>query len=228
MAIGDTLNNLIDSARGAFGDSGEDDPASQERSAREKSAGAAAPDAITLLETDHANVKRLFEQVLGEGSGSIAAERKTIEKILDELTLHAKLEETYFYPAVQKKSKRDTEDRERVLEAVEEHASMKDVMRRIKRSTGRDETLRAKVQVLKEIVEHHVAEEEGELFPEARRLLGEKTLRTLGAEFAKIKARAAGAQSKRAGTNGKAAGAAAAKTKASGEKAPARRRTANA
>jgi hemerythrin superfamily protein len=215
MAIGDTLTRVIDSARrGAFGETDEDEAATAGRSG---TAPEAAPDAIALLEADHANVKRLFEQVLGDGSGSIASERKTIEKILEELTLHAKLEETHFYPAVQKKSKRDTEDRERVLEAVEEHAAMKDLMRRIKRSTGRDETLRAKVQVLKEIVEHHVAEEEGELFPEARRLLGEKQLRALGAEFAKIKARAAG---------GPRAASATRKRGTSAGPAPARRRAA--
>jgi len=117
MAIGDTLTRVIDSARrGAFGDADEEEQTTPNE--RNGTTPEAAPDAIALLKADHANVKRLFEQVLGDGSGSVTSERKTIEKILDELTLHAKLEEAHFYPAVQKKSKRDTEDRERVLEAV--------------------------------------------------------------------------------------------------------------
>ncbi len=184
MATGDTLTQVIDSARGAF-DSTQD--------ATEAPRSVSAPDALAILEQDHANVRRLFERALGEGSGSIAAERKTVDRILEELTLHAKLEETLFYPAVRKKSKRETDDRERVLEALEEHASMKELMRRIKRSKGRDESLRAKVTVLKELVERHVREEEDDLFPEARRLLGEKQLHELGAEFAKIKTRAGSA-----------------------------------
>jgi hemerythrin-like domain-containing protein len=64
-------------------------------------------------------------------------------------------------------------------------------MNKIKRATGRDESLKAKVQVLSEITEHHVKEEESEFFPEAKRLLGEKRLKEIGLEIQKLKARAA-------------------------------------
>lgn len=147
-------------------------------------------DAITLLKRDHREVEAMFKEALADETDALTKQRKTIENILHALELHAKVEEALFYPAVQQKTKRDTEDRQGVLEAFEEHGSMKDLMRKIKRSTGRDDTLRAKVQVLSEIVEHHVKEEESSLFDEAKRLLGDKKILALGAEIAKMKARA--------------------------------------
>jgi len=151
-----------------------------------------AQSALTLLKTDHGTVKELFEQVLSEESSLLPGKRPIIDRILQELELHAKLEETIFYPALKAKTKRDTEDRQQMLEAAEEHATVKDLIRKIKRTTGRDETLRAKVQVLKELVEHHVQEEESEMFAEAERLLGDKRLMQLGAEIEKAKQRSSG------------------------------------
>ncbi len=179
MAIGNKVSDAIDSVGGAM--TGDED--------RAKGAGSTM-NALDLLKADHKKVKRLFDEVLADESSALKGQRATVERILAELELHAKVEESIFYPAVQAKTKRDTDDREAVLEAAEEHASMKDIMRRIKKSTGRDDTLRAKVTVLKEIVAHHVEEEESELFPEAKRLLGDKKLDKLGAQIAETKARA--------------------------------------
>ena len=174
----DTLSRVIDSTQQIF--------------THDEPEGDADPhvDAITLLTKDHRDVEALFKEVLADDSDTLGKQRKTIGRIVEMLELHAKLEEALFYPAVQQKTKRDTEDRHGVLEAIEEHGSMKDLLRKIKRSTGRDDTLRAKVQVLSEITEHHVKEEESSLFGEARRLLGEKKLLAIGAEIAKVKARA--------------------------------------
>jgi hemerythrin-like domain-containing protein len=76
-----------------------------------------------------------------------------------------------------------------VLEAAEEHACVKDLIAKIKRITGPDETLEAKVTVLKELVEHHVKEEESEMFSEARSVLG-ANLDALGEEMQRFKDRA--------------------------------------
>jgi hemerythrin superfamily protein len=148
-------------------------------------------DAIELLKADHRRVEALFKQILEERSLALVNQRANIQKVLAELTLHAKIEETIFYPAVYGKTKKDTDERLEVLEAFEEHGSMKDLIKKIKRATGRDETLKAKIQVLSEITEHHVKEEESEFFPEAKTLLGEKRLREIGLEIAKLKARSA-------------------------------------
>ncbi|MBD5653976.1 MAG: hemerythrin domain-containing protein [Candidatus Eremiobacteraeota bacterium] len=181
MSIKDTLERVLDSTQHIFhNDESDDGKPPQE----------APVDAIELLKRDHREVEALFKEVLEDDSDALTAQRKKIERIVQMLELHAKVEEALFYPAIQQKTKRNTEDRHGVLEAFEEHGSMKDLMRKIKRATGRDESLRAKVQVLSEITEHHVKEEESSLFGEARRLLGEKKLLAIGAEIAKIKARA--------------------------------------
>ena len=78
---------------------------------------------------------------------------------------------------------------EAVLEAIEEHGAMKDLMRKISRAPRGDESLKAKVQVLCEIVSHHVKEEETTFFPEVKRLLGEDRLEKLGTEIVRLKAR---------------------------------------
>ncbi len=147
--------------------------------------------AIELLKADHRRVEALFKQILQEHSLALVNQRANIEKVLVELSLHAKIEETIFYPAVYGKTKKDSDERLDVLEAFEEHGSMKDLMNKIKRATGRDESMKAKIQVLSEITEHHVKEEESEFFPEAEKLLGEKRLNELGLEIAKLKARSA-------------------------------------
>jgi len=172
------------------------------RSGEEDERRDAAPDALALLKEDHERVSALFKTVLSGDAGSMAKARSTIERIVSELEAHAKMEETLFYPALRARTKATGKDRQTVLEAVEEHGSIKDLLKKIKRSTGRDETLKAKVQVLSELVEHHVHEEEHEMFGEARRLLGEKRLAELGVAMAKFKTKAR--RSIRTGPAGKA------------------------
>jgi hemerythrin superfamily protein len=180
VSIQEKLSEVVDSAKDLVGKAGEHSPF--------------VPDAIQLLKADHREVEALFKTILSEKSSTLAKQRKNIEAVLAALTLHAKIEESIVYPAVYKKTKRDSDQRLEVLEAVEEHGSMKNLMSKIKNAKGRDESLKAKVQVLSEITEHHVKEEEAEFFPEAKKLLGEKKLREIGVEILKIKKRSAGAK----------------------------------
>lgn len=182
MAITETIAEAVNSAKDLLlhGDT-ERDGAEPEL---------ANDDAVELLKKDHRNVEALFKEILGEKSLALTAQRKNIEAVLAELTLHAKIEESIVYPAVYGKTKRDSDERLEVLEAVEEHGSMKELIKKIKKSTGRDESLKAKVQVLSEMTEHHVREEESTFFPEAKKLLGEKRLKEIGGEILKLKARA--------------------------------------
>jgi len=121
----------------------------------------------------------MFKAVL-DGKLPAAQRRTTIAKICEALTVHAKMEETIFYPASRKAGGRKEKDS--VLEAIEEHGVLKDMIAKIKRRELRDESLVAKLTVLKENVEHHVKEEESEVFGEARRVLGD-TLQALGEQM---------------------------------------------
>jgi hemerythrin superfamily protein len=153
--------------------------------ARRAQDGEPEMNALDLLHADHEEVAALFKTALGDGTP--AAKKAAIAKVCRALTVHAKMEEKLFYPALRKAGK--SKEKDSVLEAAEEHACVKDLVAKIKRVKGRDETLTAKVTVLKELVEHHVREEESEMFAEARSVLGPK-LDPLGAEMQRFKDRA--------------------------------------
>jgi hemerythrin superfamily protein len=124
-------------------------------------------DAITLLTEDHENVKSMFEQYEGLGDRAHASKKKLATQICTELTKHATAEEEIFYPAVRAAGGKEKE--ELVDEATVEHASAKELIAQILEMDSTDELFDAKVKVLGEMIEHHVKEEEGEMFPQARK-----------------------------------------------------------
>lgn len=143
------------------------------------SSGGGARDAIALLKADHKEVRALFEEYdeLAQAEAE-ADERQTLaEQICDMLTVHATIEEEIFYPAA-----RDAEvDSDLLDEAEVEHASAKDLIAQIKGMSPDDELYDAKVKVLGEYVNHHVEEEEGEMFQKCRK--AKLDLAGLGAEL---------------------------------------------
>ena len=138
-----------------------------------------AQDAIALLKKDHATVKKLFEQE--EGAKQAAAKVKVFNEINAALEVHATIEEELFYPAVKKAKSEHVKDE--VREGYEEHKQIKSLLAQISRITPSDESYNMKIKVLKEDVEHHVKDEEGEMFPDATKFLGEARLMELGAEL---------------------------------------------
>ena len=97
------------------------------------------------------------------------------------LEVHAAIEEEIFYPAVKKARSEHVKDE--VREAYEEHKQIKSLLAQAASITPGDETFDMKIKVLKEDVEHHVKEEEREMFPDAKRFLGESRLVELGAQL---------------------------------------------
>ena len=148
---------------------------------------AGTDDAISLLEADHARVKALFSDAEKLSDRAHAARAKLFEKIDRELTVHTQIEEKIFYPAFKAKTKNNSDERDEVLEAYEEHAAAKALIAKLARLEPSDETYKAKLQVLSEMISHHVKEEENEMFPEARRLLGGDELVELGEQLQAMK-----------------------------------------
>lgn len=146
-------------------------------------------DAIALLKADHEVVKRLFLQFekLGEGAGK--ARRKIVDRIVRELSIHASIEETLFYPAVRASAKAAGIDEasDLVLESLEEHHIVKWTLAELQKMSAADERFEAKVTVLIESVRHHVEEEEHDLFPMVRRMFAREELRALGAAMEQAK-----------------------------------------
>jgi hemerythrin superfamily protein len=138
------------------------------------------PNAVDLLTADHARVKKLFQQYEAAGHRAHRKKRGIAEEVLAELEVHTTLEEELFYPAVKQKTARDGKDL--VAEAVEEHHVVTTLMAELKDLDLTDERYEAKFKVLMETVNHHIEEEEGEMFPEAKEVLG-KRLEHLGAQM---------------------------------------------
>jgi hemerythrin-like domain-containing protein len=144
-------------------------------------------DAITLLKDDHKAVEKLFREFEKAGVGAVKARRKLVDQMIEELTTHAYIEETVFYPAARKGAP-DTTDH--VLESVEEHHVVVWMLSELKGMDPADERFTAKVTVLIENVRHHVEEEEQAWFPLVRKAMGRKLLQQIGEELADAKSRA--------------------------------------
>ena len=134
-------------------------------------------DALELLKKDHQKVKELFEQA-EEAEGK--EQQKLFEQIKTELETHARIEETVFYPAVQKHQ----ELKDMVLESLEEHKQIKTLLKEMDSLASDSEKFEPKLQVLMENVEHHAEEEEeGKMFPKLRQLMNKQQLEKLGADL---------------------------------------------
>lgn len=125
-------------------------------------------DACDLLDADHRAVKKLFKQfdelAGSHAARSIATRRELANQICHELTVHARIEEEIFYPALRNVLK----DTALLAEAEIEHATAKDLIAQIESMETPDEAFDAKVKVLGEYIDHHVKEERTEIFPQAR------------------------------------------------------------
>ena len=127
---------------------------------------AAGQDAIALLKADHREVHEMFEQFEQLGDRAKASKEKLKEKICKALIAHTTIEEEIFYPAMRAKGE-DAEDM--VDEAIVEHASAKDLIKQLQEMQPDDDLYDAKVKVLGEQVDHHVEEEEKEMFVKAKK-----------------------------------------------------------
>ena len=131
-----------------------------------KAIQAKTPDAIALLTADHKVVKALFKdfEKLAKAEDNDEQKAGIVRKICDELTMHAQVEEEIFYPAV-----RDAiEDDDLIDKAEVEHATAKDLIAQLEQMHPTDDLYTAKVTVLSEYIEHHVNEEETDVFAKAR------------------------------------------------------------
>jgi hemerythrin superfamily protein len=131
--------------------------------------------AIDLLEQQHREVEELFEEFEGAGERAKKTRERLCREISDALAIHAEIEEKLFYP---ESKQEDTE--EMLREAVEEHLSMKRVLADLIEGDVEDDQFDARMKVLKEQVEHHVEEEEKELFPKVRKACSKDELEDLG------------------------------------------------
>lgn len=120
----------------------------------------------------------------GSGSdGSNAAYRATFQQLVNALGLHMQTEENIFYPAMQKFE----EERDQVVEAYDEHNEVKGLLLQMQNLEPSSSEFQSNLKMVKTGIEHHVGEEEGEMFPEAKNLLGEDRLQEIGRQIMTLK-----------------------------------------
>ena len=145
--------------------------------------GAAHPDAVEILEREH----RRFEDLLKQGEETTERARGTRRELLttltSELNAHEVMEERVLYPAL----KAHPQAREIVLEGFEEHHVADLIVKELHEVATNEEAWGAKFKVLKENIEHHIEEEEGNMFRLARGIFSREELRLLGARMLKIR-----------------------------------------
>jgi hemerythrin-like domain-containing protein len=139
-------------------------------------------DAIAMLKADHQRVRDLFQQY--EATSNVEAKGTIAEEVFIELETHAQLEENIFYPAVNEET---DEGPELVKESLAEHESMKNLIQQLRDIGPHNRGLDAKFRELLQNVEHHVEEEETEMFPLAEEEL-EEDMKDLRDEMQELKA----------------------------------------
>ncbi len=132
--------------------------------------------ALDLLKQQHQEVRTLFEEI--EQTDDVEEKAELVQDLADNLAAHSTIEEKIFYPAAY-----GDDTKEQLQEAVEEHLAAKRILADLIEMGPEDEQFDAKISVLKEQIEHHVGEEEKELFQKVKRQLDGDVLETLGEQM---------------------------------------------
>ena len=133
-------------------------------------------DAIALLKKDHDKAKKLMDELEQTTERGVKTRKEKWTKLLKDLTIHENIEEEIFYPALHEHPKL----KDIVLEALEEHHLVDDIVEQLKEAPFDDEHWSAKFKVTKENVEHHIEEEEGPMFSKVREVFSREELEELG------------------------------------------------
>ena len=135
--------------------------------------------ALTLLKRDHDKVKKILGELDATTERGVKTREELFTKVKAELQVHEAIEEEILYPALKEHPK----SRDLVLEAYEEHNVVDTVMAEIDELPYDDERWGAKLTVMKENLEHHIEEEEGEMFAQCRQVFDDDELDDLGARM---------------------------------------------
>ena len=139
--------------------------------------------AISMLKADHDKVKKMLEEGESTTERGVKTRTELLESLKAEMTIHERIEEEIFYPALKEHPKAT----DIVLEGYEEHHVVDEIMGELEATPVTDETWGAKFKVMKENIEHHIEEEEGEMFKQARQVFDDQELEALGQRMLELK-----------------------------------------
>lgn len=125
--------------------------------------------AIRHLLKEHEEIGKLFNQFVEAGDEAYKQKQTIAEKVIEEISMHARLEEEILFPAMEEKG--GEEEKEMVQEGIEEHHVTRFMLDRLEKTSPEDETFNPKFKALMESTKHHFMEEERDIFPKAKKLL---------------------------------------------------------
>jgi hemerythrin-like domain-containing protein len=155
---------------------------------RRKVSARGTTDAIALLEADHRRMEDLMKRGEDTTERAVQGRKDLLDRLTAELNVHELIEEQVLYPALQK----HPEAKDIVLEGFQEHHVADLIVKELHEVAADNEQWGAKFKVLKESIEHHIGEEEGEMFRTARAVFSQEELETMGAQMAALKTQAQG------------------------------------
>ncbi len=138
--------------------------------------------AIELLKSDHREAMGLMKQIETADKGD-ASSKTIFNELKAALTLHTRIEEQVFYPAL----RNHAETSDMITESVEEHKEVDELLAEMTAMSPEDDAFMDKFIELRDSVSHHVEEEETEMFPKAEKILGRERLNQMGEEMAQMK-----------------------------------------
>ncbi len=147
---------------------------------------------ITIIKNDHKVVEGLFKEYEGLGNSAEVSKRKVADQIIEELSVHAEMEEAICYPRFQEAF--TNEQDEMIEEAYVEHSGVKSILSDLTTLQPDQPEFDANVKVLMEQVRHHVKEEEGEMLPAVEKEIPQEILATMGDEMVTFKEKMVGVQ----------------------------------
>ena len=143
--------------------------------------------AIEILKADHEKVKTILAQLSESTDRAVKKRTDLLDKLEMEISIHTQLEEQILYPAFKAAGGKD--EAEMYYEAKEEHRTVDSlVLPDLKATDPTKPEFAGRVKVVKELLEHHIEEEETDMFPHAKKLLGKAKLDELGAQMEALRA----------------------------------------
>jgi hemerythrin-like domain-containing protein len=139
--------------------------------------------ATELLKQDHQEASGLMDELETADKGNMGPTRQIFNRLKEALTLHTQIEEQIFYPALEQHE----ETKDMVGEAFSEHKEVKKMLEDMSSMTPGSDEFMDQLTELRDSVEHHVEEEENEMFPKAERALGESRMQELGRQMQQMK-----------------------------------------
>ncbi|WP_404378814.1 hemerythrin domain-containing protein [Caenispirillum salinarum] len=139
-----------------------------------------------MLHQDHEKVKHALTQILDTTDGAEKTREKLFSQVKHDLELHTKFEEEVFYPNF-REAKHDQEAKEEVKDALNEHDEAKSMLSEMEKMDKTSDDFVEKVQKLKSALEHHISDEEDEMFPQARKTMSDEDAQAMGDRYQQFK-----------------------------------------